>query len=56
VEVSFVVKDLQDAYDRAKIFQTVKLTDIILQPWGVRDFRAVLPDSYYLRVTEPPIK
>lgn len=25
----------------------------VRQPWGLRDFRVVTPDGYYLRITDP---
>jgi hypothetical protein len=31
-------------------------TGIVRRPWGVRDFRVLSPDGYYLRFTEGPSK
>ena len=55
IEIGIVVADLDKAYAAA-----VKLKDrgwpistgIVRRPWGVRDFRVLAPDGYYLRFTE----
>jgi lactoylglutathione lyase len=55
IEIGIVVADLDKAYAAA-----LKLKDkgwpistgIVRRPWGVRDFRVLAPDGYYLRFTE----
>jgi uncharacterized glyoxalase superfamily protein PhnB len=32
----------------------VEATPLQDQPWGLRDFRVVDPEGYYLRFTTPP--
>jgi hypothetical protein len=57
VEIGLVVPDLDAAYANALKFkeQGFKVSaGIGLRPWGVRDFRILTPDGYYLRFTEPP--
>jgi catechol 2,3-dioxygenase-like lactoylglutathione lyase family enzyme len=55
VEIGLVVADLDKAYAAATIHQGWKIsTGIVRRPWGVRDFRVLSPDGYYLRFTEPP--
>ncbi|MDQ5972052.1 MAG: hypothetical protein QG553_211 [Patescibacteria group bacterium] len=52
IESCFVVDDLDETYTKAKNFPGLKLTPIKHKSWGVRDFRIVVPDNYYLRITE----
>jgi hypothetical protein len=55
VEIGLVVADLDKAYDAAVKHDGWKIsTGIMRRPWGVRDFRVLAPDGYYLRFTEPP--
>lgn len=53
VEIGMVVKDLEQARQRAKALGRYQVTDIVLQDWGMRDFRIVTDEGFYLRVTEP---
>jgi len=57
VEIGLVVADLDQTY-AAAIKHKDKgwkiSTGIMHRPWGVRDFRVLSPDGYYLRFTEPP--
>ncbi|HEX4130900.1 MAG TPA: hypothetical protein VHZ24_12730 [Pirellulales bacterium] len=55
VEIGIVVADLDRSFAAAKEHGRWKISSgIAMRPWGVRDFRAVSPDGYYLRFTEPP--
>jgi hypothetical protein len=50
VEIVLKVADIENAYRIAKESDW-PVSDLALQPWGLRDFRLVDPDGYYLRVT-----
>jgi lactoylglutathione lyase len=50
VEIVLRVADVVDAYRTAKD-SGWPVSDLALQPWGMRDFRLVDPDGYYVRVT-----
>lgn len=50
VEIVLSVTDIEGAYRKAKE-SGWPLTDLALQPWGLRDFRLIDPDGYYVRVT-----
>jgi len=50
VEIVLRVADVEDAYRTAKD-SGWPVSDLALQPWGMRDFRLVDPDGYYVRVT-----
>ncbi|MBY5635915.1 glyoxalase [Rhizobium leguminosarum] len=50
VEIVLKVADVEDAYRAAKE-SGWPVSDLALQPWGLRDFRLVDPDGYYVRVT-----
>jgi len=55
IEIGIVVADLDKAYAAALKFQDKGWpisTGIVRRPWGVRDFRVLAPDGYYLRFTE----
>jgi len=55
IEIGIVVADLDKAYAAAVQFQDKGWpisTGIVRRPWGVRDFRVLAPDGYYLRFTE----
>lgn len=57
VEMGFVVGDLDKAFAAAALFKDrdwVIASRIMMRPWGVRDFRVLSPDGYYLRFTEGP--
>ena len=53
IEVVIFAEDLVAAYKKATEIPELKLTKIVMQGWGVRDFRIVTPDGFYLRITEP---
>lgn len=50
VEIVLKVADVEDAFRAAKE-SGWPVSDLALQPWGLRDFRLVDPDGYYIRVT-----
>ncbi|MBX4860002.1 glyoxalase [Rhizobium bangladeshense] len=50
VEIVLKVPDVEDAYRSAKE-SGWPVSDLALQPWGLRDFRLIDPDGYYVRVT-----
>jgi hypothetical protein len=55
VEIGLVVGDLDRAYAAAVKHEGFRIsTAITRRPWGVRDFRVLAPDGYYLRFTEGP--
>jgi hypothetical protein len=50
-----VVADLDRAYAAAQKHKGFPIsTGIVRRPWGVRDFRVLAPEGYYLRFTEGP--
>ena len=53
VEIGMVTENLQETHRRAKAFGRYQVTDIVLQAWGMRDFRVVTSEGFYLRITEP---
>ncbi|PDS34434.1 MULTISPECIES: VOC family protein [Rhizobium] len=50
VEIVLKVADVEGAYRAAKE-SGWPVSDLALQPWGLRDFRLIDPDGYYVRVT-----
>jgi lactoylglutathione lyase len=55
IEIGIVVADLDKACAAALKFKDKGWpisTGIVRRPWGVRDFRVLAPDGYYLRFTE----
>ena len=53
VEIGMIVEKLEEASQRAKALGRYQVTDIVLQDWGMRDFRIITDEGFYLRVTEP---
>ncbi|MBB3165522.1 VOC family protein (plasmid) [Rhizobium leguminosarum bv. viciae 248] len=53
VEIVLKVADVEGAYRTAKK-SGWPVSDLAVQPWGLRDFRLVDPDGYYVRVTSLP--
>jgi lactoylglutathione lyase len=51
VEIVFEVEDLEADRDGVVHKGWPLDADIQLQPWGLRDFRIVDPDGYYIRIT-----
>lgn len=52
VEVVLSVEDFNTIRERAENANLAELTEVVLRPWGLRDFRFLLEDGYYIRVTE----
>lgn len=52
LEIGLVVADLDLTHAAAVKFGWRITSGIAKQPWGVRDFRVLSPDGYYLRFTE----
>ncbi|MBY5540389.1 glyoxalase [Rhizobium leguminosarum] len=50
VEIVLKIADVEGAYRAAKESGWT-VSDLALQPWGLRDFRLIDPDGYYVRVT-----
>lgn len=52
VEIVIIMEDVSALYETAKSF--AKIVDpLIMQPWGIKDFRLKDPFGYYVRLTEP---
>jgi hypothetical protein len=54
VEIGIVVANVDTALAGATTFNWRITSGIVKQSWGVRDFRVLTPDGYYLRFTEGP--
>src|SRR3712207_5346569 len=52
VEVVLEVDDLEAAYERVRRAGVRPVEAPRERPWGLRDFRILDPDGYYLRVTD----
>jgi hypothetical protein len=52
VEIVIMVADVEAYYEQVKDFANV-VEELILQPWGLKDFRVEDPFGYYLRFTTP---
>jgi hypothetical protein len=52
VEIVIMVEDVEDYYEKVKGFANV-VEELVMQPWGLKDFRCVDPFGYYLRITTP---
>jgi catechol 2,3-dioxygenase-like lactoylglutathione lyase family enzyme len=50
VEIVIMVDDVEDYYSRVKDLANV-VEPLVLQPWGLKDFRTEDPFGYYLRIT-----
>jgi len=48
VEIVIMVDDIDAYYAKVKDFANV-VEPLVLQPWGLKDFRAADPFDYYLR-------
>lgn len=53
VEIGVSSNDLEKSHTAAKTLCGLKVTKIVSQEWELRDFRVILPDGYYIRITEP---
>jgi catechol 2,3-dioxygenase-like lactoylglutathione lyase family enzyme len=54
VEIVLAVADVDAAYRRAEASPYGVEGAPSTRPWGLRDFRVVDPDGYYLRITSRP--
>jgi len=53
LEIGMVVADLDKAFAATNNQPGFPVSSgIVKRPWGVRDFRVLTPDGYYLRFTE----
>jgi lactoylglutathione lyase len=52
VEIVIMVNDIEKYYESVKDVAHV-VEPLVLQPWGLKDFRAEDPNGYYLRFTGP---
>ena len=50
VEIVIMVDDVERYYSKVKGFANV-VEELVLQPWGLKDFRVEDPFGYYLRIT-----
>ena len=50
VEIVLMVDDIDAYYENIKEIANV-VEPLVLQPWGLKDFRCVDPFGYYLRIT-----
>jgi catechol 2,3-dioxygenase-like lactoylglutathione lyase family enzyme len=51
IEIVLEVNDIEEVYEHI-ITQNWPLSDQLqYQPWGLKDFRVLDPDGYYLRIT-----
>jgi len=50
VEIVIMVKDIEKYYEKVKNFANV-VEELVMQHWGLKDFRATDPFGYYLRFT-----
>jgi catechol 2,3-dioxygenase-like lactoylglutathione lyase family enzyme len=53
VELVLSMPDLEEVHSALYTANLPYLSDIAEQSWGLRDFRFLLPDGFYVRVTEP---
>jgi lactoylglutathione lyase len=52
VEIVIIVNNIDSYYNKVKKFANI-VEELVLQPWGLKDFRCVDPFGYYLRITTP---
>src|SRR3989338_1184130 len=50
VEIVIMVDDVEEYYSKVKGFANV-VEELVLRPWGLKDFRVEDPFGYYLRIT-----
>ncbi|MFK0165655.1 VOC family protein [Rhizobium sp. NPDC090279] len=50
LEVVLSIPDIESFYQSTKAHGH-PVSELVLQPWGLRDFRITDPDGYYIRVT-----
>jgi uncharacterized glyoxalase superfamily protein PhnB len=49
VEIVIMVDDINAYYEKVKGFANI-VEPLVLQPWGIKDFRIADPFGYYLRI------
>lgn len=52
VEIVVMINDVENYYEKVKFFANI-VEKLVLQPWGLKDFRIEDPFGFYLRFTEP---
>ena len=52
VEIVLVVKNVAKLYEKVKDFVNV-VEPLVIQPWGVSDFRIEDPFGFYIRISDP---
>ena len=50
VEIVLSVDDVEAAFEVAQK-ECLAISDLAIRPWGLRDFRVIDPDGYYIRVS-----
>jgi lactoylglutathione lyase len=51
VELVLDVADVDAAYEHARAAGAARTSDLARRPWGLRDFRVLDPDGFYVRIT-----
>ncbi|WP_051582346.1 VOC family protein [Lysinibacillus fusiformis] len=54
VEIIIIVPDIQSFHQRVCEMQIELESQLKQQEWGLKDFRLVDPDGYYLRISSAP--
>jgi lactoylglutathione lyase len=54
VEIGIVTDHLEKTWAAAKRIEGCVVSDVVVQEWGMTDYRILTPHGYYLRVTTPP--
>lgn len=54
VEIIIIVPDIQNFHQRISEMEIELESQLKQQEWGLKDFRLVDPDGYYLRISSPP--
>jgi len=52
IEIVLEVDDVDAAYARVQDEKWQIATTLAQRPWGLRDFRIIDPDGFYIRITE----
>lgn len=50
IEIVMGVSDVESLHESIRA-HGYSVSELVLQPWGLRDFRVMDPDGYYIRVT-----
>jgi hypothetical protein len=54
VEIGIVTDHLERTWAKARLVEGCVVSDVVVQEWGMTDYRILTPHGYYLRVTTPP--